>query len=54
MLASGYFYKFYKYAMKEVYSERILEEEIFQNSERRIDFCKEIESEKIIISKIKR
>ena len=34
MLGSGYFYKFYKYAMK--------------------DFCKQIKSEKIIVSNIKR
>ena len=53
MLASGYFYKFYKYAMKEEYLERILEEEIVQNCSRRIDFCKQIKSEKIITSKIK-
>ena len=54
MLASGCFYKFYKYAMKEAYSDRVLEEERFQTCSRKIDFCKQIKSEKIIILKIEK
>ena len=54
MLVSGYFYKFYKHAMKEAYSESILVYEIFQNCSWRIDVFKQIKSEKIIILKIEK
>ena len=53
MLASGYFYKFYKYAMKEAYSDRVLEEERFQTCSRRIGFYKQIKSDQRLKNQVK-